>query len=155
MRTPKLEALHRMIDWHNSTNNTNITRLDIDTSEIDSNSWLAGFADGDGNFSINVTNRKKRGKITSKRIQTFFRIEVRQNYHKQTLYNTNNVSYYNIINIIGLYLGVNVYSRSRIQGEKVFHSFTVVSHNMDSHQKIMKYFDRFPLYSSKYLSYKD
>ena len=31
----------------------------------------------------------------------------------------------------------------------------VISHNIQSHVKIINYFDRFPLYSYKYLAYKD
>lgn len=31
----------------------------------------------------------------------------------------------------------------------------VISHNNLSHKKVMEYFDKFPLYSSKYLAYKD
>jgi len=31
----------------------------------------------------------------------------------------------------------------------------VISHNKQSHIKVFNYFDNFPLYSSKYLAYKD
>jgi len=31
----------------------------------------------------------------------------------------------------------------------------VISHNKQSHIKVINYFDHFPLYSSKYLAYKD
>ena len=31
----------------------------------------------------------------------------------------------------------------------------VISHNIQSHIKVRNYFDNFPLYSSKYLAYKD
>lgn len=83
MRTPKIEALHRAIVWYNENTNTDIKPLDLDLSPIDSNSWLAGFTDGDGNFSITLTDRKKKGVVTSKRVQSFFRIELRQNYHRE------------------------------------------------------------------------
>lgn len=48
-----------------------------------------------------------------------------------------------------------MYSRTREQNDKVFYSFTVMSHSAASHAKVISYFDRFPLYSSKYLAYKD
>jgi hypothetical protein len=82
MRTPKIEPLHRAINWFNEFNNYNMDCLDLDQSPIDSNSWLAGFTDGDGKFSITLTDRKKKGNITTKRIQTFFPIELRQTYHR-------------------------------------------------------------------------
>ena len=155
MRTPKIEALHRAIKWYKDFDNININPLGLDLSPIDSNSWLAGFTDGDGNFSINLTNRKKNKVITTKRIQVFFRIELRQNYHRDVSAIQGGTSYCEILLKIARYLGVNLYTRSRIQKDKIFNSFMVISHSIQNYIKVIDYFDRFPLYSSKYLAYKD
>lgn len=155
MRTPKIEALHRMVDWFNNNMDFNIKPLDLDLSPIDSNAWLAGFSDGDSNFSITLTDRKKKGNITSKRVQTFFRIELRQTYHRDVSAEQGGASYFAILSKIATYLNVNLYSRTRIQKDKVFYVFMVISHSAASHAKVISYFDRFPLYSSKYLAYKD
>jgi hypothetical protein len=56
---------------------------------------------------------------------------------------------------IATYLGVNLLSRTREQKDKVFYAFMIISHSAASHEKVKSYFDRFPLYSSKYLAYKD
>lgn len=152
MRTPKLEALHRAISWYNKFDNTNMKGLNLDNSPINSNSWLAGFSDGDANFSINLTDRKKNGNVTNKRVQTFFRIELRQNYHRGEAAAS---SYFIILSLIAEYLNVNVYSRTRQKEEKLFFAFMVIAHNSLSHERVRAYFDRFPLYSSKYLAYKD
>lgn len=52
MRTPKIEALHRLIDWLNNKSNSDIKlpKLELDNSSLDSNPWLAGFIESDGNF---------------------------------------------------------------------------------------------------------
>ena len=155
MRTPKIEALHRAIRWFNEFYNYNIDCLGLDLSPIDSNAWLAGFTDGDGNFSISLTDRKKKGNITTKRIQTFFRIELRQNYPRYASVEQGGTSYFVILSKIASYLGVNLYSRTREQKDKVFYAFIVMSHSAASHDKVINYFNRFPLYSSKYLAYKD
>lgn len=155
MRTPKIEALYHAIKWYKDNDNINIKPLGLDISPIESNSWLAGFTDGDGNFSINITNRKKKNVITTKRVQVFFRIELRQNYHRDVSAIQGGTSYSEILMKISRYLGVNLYSRSRIQKDKIFNSFIIISHNIQSHIKVINYFDHFPLYSSKYLSYKD
>lgn len=55
-----------------------IKPLDLDLSPIDSNGWLAGFTDGEGNFSITLTDRKKKGLVTSKRVQAFFSYRVKK-----------------------------------------------------------------------------
>jgi len=155
MRTPKIEALHRAIVWFNSLRGENFDLLSIDESDITSNAWLAGFTDGDGNFSINLTDRKKKGKITSKRVQAFFRIELRQTYHRISDENKMAASYFFILNKIASYLEVNLYSRCRVQGDKKFYAFIVTSHSASSHDKVINYFNRFSLYSSKHLAYKD
>src|SRR5437588_12339635 len=108
-----------------------------------------------GGFTINITDRKKNNKITGKRVQVFFRIEVRQNYHRNVSKLQGGNSYFNILTNIARFLSVNLYTRSREQKDKVFYSFTVVSHNIKSHQILRNYFDKFQLYSSKYLAYKD
>lgn len=155
MRTPKIESLHRAIAWYNDNMNTYIKPLDLDLSPIDSNSWLAGFTDGDGNFSITLTDRKKKGLATSKRVQPFFRIELRQNYHREVSIVQGGISYFEILHKIARYLKVNLYSRSREQKDKIFYVYAVISHNSESHKKTIEYFDRYPLYSSKHLVYKD
>lgn len=160
MRTPKIEALHRAINWLNEFSappafGCNINCLNLDLSPIDSNAWLSGFTDGDGNFSINLIDRKKNGKITRKRVQTFFRLELRQTYHRYISVELGGASYFPILNKIASYLGVNLLSRTREQNDKVFYAFMIISHSAASHEKIINYFNLFPLYSSKYLAFKD
>ena len=151
----KIEALHRAINWFNESYNSSIDCLGLDLSPIDSNAWLAGFTDGDGNLSITLTNIKKKGNITSKRVQTFFRIELRQTYHRDVSVEQGGASYFVILNKIATNFGVNLLSRTREKKDKVFYAFMVISHSAASHEKVISYFERFPLYSSKYLAYKD
>jgi len=88
-------------------------------------------------------------------VQTFFRLEIRQTYHRDVPVEQGGTSYFAILSKIATYLGVNLLSRTREQKDKVFYSFMVISHSAASHAKVTSYFDRFPLYSSKYLAYKD
>lgn len=51
MRTPKIEALHRIIDWLNArSTSSQLIKLGLDTSPLGNNPWLAGFIEADGNF---------------------------------------------------------------------------------------------------------
>lgn len=181
MRTPKIEAKDRAIDWLNNyiirNNNSKLPSTisilskihtlessPLDTSPIQSNSWLTGFSDADANFSINIHKRKNKN---STRVQLYYRLEIKQNYHstKSSLsvsaepssapIDDSKASFFPIMSKIGMYLGVTVYSRSKVINDKIFHSFTVISHNKNSNFKITDYFNKFPLLSSKYLDYKD
>ena len=105
----------------------------------------------DGNFSINIHKRTNKN---STRVQLYYRLEINQNYHKLD-FDKNKVSYFPIISKIGLFLGVTVYSRSRISKDKIFNSFTVMSHNKSSNSIVCDYFNKFPLLSSKLLDFND
>lgn len=154
MRTPKIEALHRAITWINKKDKSTIPLLGLDLSPINSNAWLSGFTDANGNFSITLTNQKKN-KVDAKRIQTFFRIELKQNYSKKVSDSISASSFFNIFTKIAAFLNVNLYTRTRYIEDKVYYSFMVISYNYSSHEILRKYFDHYPLYSSKYLAYKD
>lgn len=55
-RTPKIEALHRLINWLNNKNKfENLKFLPLNNSDILSNSWLAGFSDSDANFYLSYS----------------------------------------------------------------------------------------------------
>jgi len=125
----------------------------LDDSPINSNPWLSGFTDADANFSINI---HRRSNSNSTRVQLYYRLEIKQTYHKLDTQG-NKISFFPIIDTIGKFLGVNVLSRSRTSPrakDKEFYSFTVIAHNKDSQMKLIDYFNTYPLLSSKYLDYK-
>ena len=155
MRTPKIEALHRAISWINEKDNCFIPYLGLDNSSVDSNGWLAGFSDADANFSITVYDRKKNSKVVTTNVQTFFRLEIKQNYSKEVPVDQGGASYFSILTKVAEYFSVNLYTRTRSVDDKMFYAFMVIAHNRRSHDLVRNYFDRFPLYSSKYLAYKD
>lgn len=106
----------------------------------------------DANFSINILPQEKRSDKNATRVQLFYRLEIRQTYHR--LNNEGEqVSYFSIMSKVATYLGSNVLSRSRIKGDKQFYSFIVMAHNKVSLIKITDYFNKFPLLSSKHLDY--
>jgi hypothetical protein len=155
MRTPKIEALHRAIAWINEKDNSFIPILGLDKSALDSNSWLAGFTDADGNFSITVYDRKKNSKVIRTSVQTFFRLEVKQNHSRDVTVDQGGASYFSIMTKITEFFSVNLYTRTRTKDNRVYYAFMAISHNWRSHDIARYYFNRFPLYSSKYLAYKD
>ena len=168
MRTPKVEALNRTINWLNNNyicdnkysevlstkkilyqiHKTEIKGLD--NSAIDSNPWLAGFTDADGNFSINIHKRTNRNSI---RVQLYYRLEIKQSYHRLTN-DGDQVSFFAIMSKIANYLNTSVLSRSRTVSDKQFFSFIVISSSKNSLLKTSDYFNKFPLLSSKFLDYQ-
>jgi hypothetical protein len=170
MRTPKIESVSRAIKWFNTYIDKNqnsklpstkkvlsqIHTLEfspLDLTSIDSNSWFAGFTDADGSFSINIHKRKNKN-LT--RVQLYYRLEIRQNYHRlSSLLLSHQPSYFTIMSEIAKYLGVSIYSKRRDIKETEYFSYTVMCYNRESLLKLISYLDKFPLLSSKYLDYTD
>lgn len=165
MRTPKIEALYRTIDWLNNYINKNqnskllntkniiseinyLEKKPLDNSPIESNPWFSGFSDANSNFSINI---HKRSNTNSTRVQLYYRLEIRQTYHRDSIVGE---SFFPILSEIAKYLNTNVLSRVREKGDKKFYSFMVISHSKSNHNKIVEYFNKFPLLSSKILDFK-
>ena len=168
MRTPKIEALERTIIWFNryiklnqENQNSKIKNIieqifpieikPLDSSPLNSNAWLSGFTDADGNFSINIHKRTNKNNF---RVQLFYRLEIRLNYHRLNS-QQQKLSFFLVMSQIATLLGVNVLSRSRIIKDKQFDSFIVMATNKSSLSITIDYFNKFPLLSSKYLDYKD
>ena len=116
---------------------------------------MAGFTDANGNFSITAYDRKKDSKVIRTNVKTFFRIEVKQNYSRAVTADQDGASYFSIMTKIAELFTVNLYTRTRTVDDKVYYAFMVISHNWKSHEIVRNYFNRFPLYSSRHLAYKD
>ena len=151
-RTPKIEALHRLINYFNSTGQYSILDLKtIDSSNIDSNAWFSGYADGDGNFNINISKRKNG----HTRILISFNIESKQLSDKIVTIEQGGSSFFPIFNKISLFLTTTLYTRARNLNGKIFYMFFARAHNINSHIKVCQYFTKFPLFSSKHLNFLD
>lgn len=149
-RTPKIEALHRLINWLNKKTGDNIPLLGLDETAINSNSWLAGFTDSDGNFSLFFTLIGSRI-----RVQQQFRLEIRQSYPRTVENKLGGESYFTVLSKISEYFETNLLSRTRTAQDKTYYSFMVIAHNAKSHDLAIDYFDRYPLFTSKRLNYED
>ena len=89
MRTPKIYALYKLIDWLNIKYVDKCIPLKpLNNSPINSNAWLSGFIDADGHFSVRTTTTTKYSRVECK-----FELSQRQIDH-------NNRSNLNIMEII-------------------------------------------------------
>ena len=100
MRTPKIEAHHRLIQWfNNKQNNLIIDSLGLDKSSLGSYAWLSGFIDTECNFYSQL-NTNKEGICNS--IKYYMRISQRKTYYRtDSIFSS---SYFDIMNEIKLFL---------------------------------------------------
>lgn len=186
MRTPKHDKVVKAILWYNdsiSNLNTkkdmsfkgwdgiNIPRsleliegfvplaiLDKDNSDLGSNSWLSGFTDADGSFSISLYKKK--------RVNAYFRIEIAQQYKLSSkdenlilsLEKINRYeSLYPVMSAIGILFNTEVYSKNRITNlsDKIYSSYIIMVSSRETFPLVLNYFDKYPLKSSKYRDFQD
>ncbi|KAI9491102.1 Dod COI i3 grp IB protein, partial [Zychaea mexicana] len=144
IRTPKIEALNRLIDWLNNKNvNGNIfeySELDLNTSPIINNAWLSGFIDADGSFDVKVREKSYNGKGKN-RVETRLRIEQRITDPSTEL------SYYSVMKSIAK-LNTSLHNEG-------IEYYTVSATSPAKLKTLINYLDTYPLFSSKLLNYLD
>jgi len=151
MRTPKIEALHRLITYLNKDGRfPQIVPLGLDTSPLDSNDWLAGLLDAD--CSLQITYLLNPSNIAYD-VDLSMRLSQRQDYHRSSDLDT---SYSSIMSIIAEFFNVSMlsYERNRSTG-KVEKGFSVMVKSLASRLILINYFATHPLLSSKRLDYQD
>lgn len=155
MRTPKIEALHRMIDWLNARstsnlelNNQNIIKLGLDVSPLGNNPWLSGFIEADGNFyglfSINSVG-------IADGLSHYMRISQKTTYSNNPAISKENCSNLHIMEKIREFLDVKVVSEiKRTKENFVELSYEVRTSKISSSGKLIDYLSKHPLFSSKH-----
>jgi hypothetical protein len=145
LRTPKIIQLHNLIDWINKNHNYNIVKLSLKKRKLEKDSWLSGFIDANGSFFIQHTkieNNAKKRKISCK-------LRIEQITHDPLI----NDSYYNILTEISKFFSCNLSTRKQVSTNNEY--FNLIASSYKSLFIIINYFNSFPLYSYKYLDYKD
>ena len=89
-RTPKIEALHRLINWLNLKYDTNIPILGIDSTPFKDSSWLSGILEADSSFYLTWKLNKKDMPIG---IIYYLRLSQKQNYTRKLDPNINISNY--------------------------------------------------------------
>ena len=135
-RTPKIDQLHKLIDWMNKNHSMNIEKLPINNSPLFNNSWLSGFIDADGNFYI---------RNSLKQIICKFSLEQRMIYPKTK------ENFDLILNQICLFLNVKLFTRTKGSSKNSYYIIRV--ENQNSIKILINYLDNFSLLSSKRLDY--
>ena len=145
LRTPKIVQLHNLIDWINKNHSSEISKFPVKKDDLYNDSWLSGFVDADGSFSIQHTKLEDGAK--KRKISCRLRIE-------QKMFDPiTKTSYFEILTDISMLLNCNLNTRKQISSDRQY--FIVAASSRKSLLSILTYFKSFPLYSSKYLDYKD
>ena len=146
LRGPKLLSLHKLIDWMNLNKKLSISKLGYNTTNISEDSWLAGFADADGSFYVRYTSLSEQSPQTKQRIACRFSIEQRM---KDPI---TKLTYEDLFQTIAKFLNIKLNVRTQKNKRQYF---VLSASSQNSLNIIISYFSNYPLYSSKFLDYKN
>ena len=153
MRTPKIEAMHRIIQWFNNENSDyDIKPLDIDITPIDQNSWLSGFIEADGNFYLNWKYSKKLPNKNIISVIYYLRLQQRQIYDRK-IDPSIKESYYNIMLKIASFLKTSVIFVKRKRTIFKENFYLVRTDKIESKNMIFIYLNKYPLFGYKYFAH--
>jgi len=65
-KTVKIEALKKLIEWFKAKEIIDFNVLPINTVPLDNSSWLAGFIEADGSFSVRATESLQTNRVECK-----------------------------------------------------------------------------------------
>lgn len=155
MRTPKIEALYRLIDWLNNKSKTGIVlpKLGLDKSSLGSNPWLAGFIDSDGNFycGFNFTS-----KGIAKIVKCYMRISQKILYKLNSELPEDQNSNKKIMEKIQNFLNIkNITEIKRTKEKYLELAYEIRTVKKESCVILIDYLTVYPLFSSKYQDYLD
>ena len=154
MRTPKIEALYRLIDWINARNSSQIVKLGLDSSRLGDNPWLAGFIEADGSFYCGFDLNEKG---IANRVKCYMTLSQKQLYGTKDvgLAETDNSNFY-IMKKIQEFLDVKTVNEiKRIRSDYIEESYIVRTTKKGSCEILIDYLNVYPLFSSKHQDFLD
>jgi hypothetical protein len=140
MKTNKIYALHRLIDWYNQYKSTSFEKKGLNTDSMISNAWLSGFIEADGHFSLRSTESGKYPRIEC-------RFELSQRQRDQN--KRDNLFF---LEEIALSFGSLV---KPIRNDSDNPQYRVRTTNLKGNLAVVNYLTKYPLFGTKFSDYRD
>jgi hypothetical protein len=144
LRGPKIYTFHKLIEWLNSNMKLNIEKLNVNSNSLFEDSWFAGFTDVEGCFYIRYTPLT----FNSKR-----RIACRFTLEQRLIDPLSKITYLTLFMDIARFLKTKLNVRNQSKSNCKY--YIISASNLNSLPIIIDYFTLNPLFSFKYLDYKD
>lgn len=140
MKTNKIYALHKLINWYNLYKGTSLEKKGLSTEPLLTNAWLSGFIEADGHFSLRSTESGKYPRIDCK-------FELCQRLKDQN-------SRDNLFFLEDIAMNFNSEVKS-IRNETKHPQYRIRTTNLKSNLIIVNYLLNYPLFGTKFLDFND
>lgn len=136
-KTPKIEALKNLIEWYKAKGKIEFNLLPVDATPLNSSSWLAGFIEADGHFSVRATES-----LNTKRVECKFEIS-----------QAKNGTYGDSLKIMTEISEFLISPLKEIRVDSPFPQYRVRTLNSKSNLILIDYLKKYPLQGKKYLDF--
>lgn len=155
-RTPKIEALHRLIENLNQYCSESIPLLGLDKTPLGESAWLSGFLEADGYFYLNIARRapKLNKKDLPIGITYYLYISQKQHYERKVDSSVNESNFSHMEDIAKL-VNSRVISIERKRTTGIEKIYVVRTDKKDSKVLLFEYLNKFPLFGYKYFAHKN
>jgi hypothetical protein len=136
-KTDKIYALKKLIEWFKVKGHTELNFLPKDVTPLGDSSWLAGFIEADGHFSIRATEGEKSNKVECK----FELSQARNSIYGSSL---------EILKEISEFLNCPL---KEIRTESKNPQYRIRTLNSNSNLKLINYLYSYPLQGKKHLDF--
>lgn len=143
MKTAKIHSLNKLINWINEDASNKLVLKPLDIKPLDSTSWLSGFVEADGHFSVRASKPNSTNKYG--RVECQFELE-------QAQFTYLGHSTLDCLNNIAKLFKTTV---KETKSDTKFPKYRVKTTSLIGNLEVEKYFEKFPLFGTKHLNYKD
>lgn len=156
-RTPKIEALHRLIENLNQYCSESIPLLGLDKTPLGESAWLSVFLEADGYFYLNIARRapKLNKKDLPIGITYYLYISKKQHYERKVDSSVNESNFSHMEDIAKLVVNSRVISIERKRTTGIEKIYVVRTDKKDSKVLLFEYLNKFPLFGYKYFAHKN
>lgn len=141
LRSPKIVTVWKALEFVNKKYNLNIPLKPLNTTPLLEDAWLTGFTDSDASFQISLS--KKEPNTVS--LTPFYALEVAEFYikHEEEAFKDHKS------NIIFMQPLADILQTS-VEKVPRTTALKICASRLDNTQKLINYFNEYPLFSSKY-----
>ena len=157
MRTPKIYSLYKLIDWLNNKNKElNLSKLPLNSNPLDNDAWLSGIIEANGHFSLRSSFTYPTDFLTAKgkgrvRVGKYPKIECKFEFSQRQI---DHLGYNNKLFLLNMAKFLNV-ELKEIRVNRPNPQYRLRTTNLKSNLILVNYLNKYPLFGSKYLDYKD
>lgn len=148
MRTPKIEALHRLITWFNIKYKMTIPLLGLDSTHLKESSWLSGMLDADGNFYVTWKLNKNNLPIG---LTYYLRISQKQRYTSRWDCTRNESNLPFMLEIAKLF-NTRIIEITRHKKTYIEMAYEVRTDKIISKNLMFEYLNKYPLFGYKFFN---